>query len=162
MTTTTDEIRYLAPDRFSRRIMNPIVAGLARRGLGLRGAHELRVRGRRSGEWRAVPVNPLTVDGTTYLVAPRGNTEWVRNLRAAGDCELRLGRRTIAYTATEITDAAVAAPLLQAYLRRWKAEVGRYFDGLTSESTLEEFAAATPSYPVFALALDAEPGESRK
>lgn len=155
MTTTTHHTRYLAPDRFSRRVMNPVVTGLARLGLGLRGAHELRVRGRRSGDWRTVPVNPLTVDGTTYLVAPRGNTEWVRNLRAAGGCELRLGRRTIAYTASEIADPTVAAPLLQDYLRRWKAEVGRYFDGLTSESTLEEFAAAAPSYPVFALAPNA-------
>lgn len=152
MTTTTDHARYLAPDRFSRRIMNPIVAGLARAGLGLRGAHELRVRGRRSGEWRTVPVNPLAIDDVTYLVAPRGNTEWVRNLRAAGTCELRLGRQTTAYAATEITDAQIAAPLLQAYLRRWKAEVGRYFDDLTAESTLEEFAAAAPSYPVFVLA----------
>ncbi|HET8931482.1 MAG TPA: nitroreductase/quinone reductase family protein [Acidimicrobiales bacterium] len=151
MATTTHETRYLVPDRFSRRIMNPIVAGLARAGLALRGAHELRVRGRRSGEWRTVPVNPLTIDDVTYLVAPRGNTEWVRNLRAAGTCELRLGRRTVASAASEITDSAVAAPLLQAYLRRWKAEVARYFDGLTAESTLDEFAAAAPSYPVFSL-----------
>jgi deazaflavin-dependent oxidoreductase (nitroreductase family) len=149
--TTTTETRYLAPDRFSRRIMNPIVAGLARAGIGLRGAHELRVRGRRTGEWRTVPVNPLTVDGTTYLVAPRGNTEWVRNLRAAGTGELRLGRRTTAFAATEVTDPGIAAPLLQAYLRRWKAEVGRYFDDLSADSPLDDFVAAAPSYPVFAL-----------
>ena len=147
----TTETRYLAPDRFSRRVMNPIVAGLARIGVGLLGAHELRIRGRRTGEWRKVPVNPLTVDGTTYLIAPRGNTEWVRNLRAAGTGELRLGRRTTAFAASEVTDASVAAPLLQAYLRRWESEVGRYFDGLSADAPLDEFVAAAPSYPVFAL-----------
>lgn len=71
----TDDRRYLVPDAFSRRIMNPVIAGLARLGVGLRGAHELRVRGRRSGKWRTVPVNPLTVDDVVHLVAPRGHTE---------------------------------------------------------------------------------------
>ena len=145
------EPRYLVPDRFSRRIMNPAIAGLARLGIGLRGAHELKVRGRVSGEWRSVPVNPLTVDGVTYLVAPRGCTEWVRNLRAAGDCELRLGRRTISYAATEINEPEAKAPLLRTYLRRWRTEVGRYFGELTVDSTLDEFVTAADGYPVFAL-----------
>lgn len=151
MATTSTRPRYLAPDRFSRHIMNPVVTGLARLGIGVRGAHELRIRGRRSGEWRTVPVNPLTVEGTTHLVAPRGTTEWVRNLRVAGTGMLRLGRRTMAFTAVEITDPAIAAPLLREYLHRWRPEVARYFDGLTPDSPLEQFATAAPDHPVFVL-----------
>lgn len=140
--------------------MNPVIAGLARLGVGLRGAHELRVRGRRSGKWRTVPVNPLTVDDVVHLVAPRGHTEWVRNLRASGTCELRLGRRTTAYAATEITDAERAAPLLRAYLGRWKPEVGRYFGDLTPDSDHAAFAARADEFPVFTLEASEGPDPS--
>lgn len=128
---------------------NNTVAWLARRGVSLYGSRELAVRGRTSGEWRTVPVNVLTVDGADYLVAARGVTQWVRNMRAAGAGELRLGRTVEPFTATEIADPAAKVPVLRAYLRKWAWEVGAFFPGLSADSSDDELAAAGVRYPVF-------------
>src|SRR4029079_19161371 len=86
--------RYLVPDGFTRKVFNPLVARLTKWGLSVKGSRVLEVRGRTSGEARTTVVNLLTVDGVRYLVAPRGETQWVRNLRAAGAAgALRVGRR---------------------------------------------------------------------
>src|SRR5687768_2681837 len=92
--------RYVKPGWFVRNIFNRFVAALTRVGLSVWGSRELRVRGRTSGEWRTTPVNLLAFDGGRYLVAPRGETQWVRNLRVSGRGELRLGRRTEPFSAT--------------------------------------------------------------
>src|SRR5688572_26803024 len=112
------EPRYIRPGWFTRHVFNPLVSGLTRLGISPRGSRKLRVRGRKSGEWRTVPVNPLTLDGERYLVAPRGETEWVRNLRAAGGGELQAGRRTEEFTSIELDDDAKPA-ILRGYLERW-------------------------------------------
>src|SRR5215467_365085 len=91
--------RYIEPRR-TDRIFNNLVARLTRLGISVWGSRVLYVRGRTSGEWRTTPVNLLTVDGVQYLVAPRGLTQWVRNLRVAGTGELRVGKRTEAFSAT--------------------------------------------------------------
>ena len=108
--------RYVVPGWFTRRMFNPLVAVLARRGIGVRGSNELSVLGRTSGEWRRVPVNPLDFEGSRYLVAPRGTTQWVRNLRAAGCGQLRVGRRTESFDAHEVSDADKVA-ILRSYLK---------------------------------------------
>jgi deazaflavin-dependent oxidoreductase (nitroreductase family) len=146
-TTPTTGRHYLEPAR-SDRVMNGVVRFLTRRGLGVWGARELRVRGRSSGEWRTTPVNLLTVGDRRYLVAPRGETQWVRNLRAAGGGELRIGRRTETFTATELPDAEKIA-VLRPYLKRWKFEVGKFFDGVDASSSDEAIAAIAPRHPVF-------------
>src|SRR6202042_2840659 len=79
---------------FTRNIFNRGVALMVKLGIGVYGSRVLEVRGRKSGEWRQTPVNLLTVDGQDYLVAPRGHTQWVRNIRVSGGGRLRLGRRT--------------------------------------------------------------------
>ena len=140
--------RYLEPGWFTRQVFNRAVRRLTRMGLGIRGARELRVRGRATGEWRSTPVNLLTVEGEDYLVAPRGATQWVRNLRAAGGGELRLGRKVEAFRAEEVADADKAA-VLRPYLRLWKAETGVFFDGLDEGATDAELVAAGPKHPVF-------------
>lgn len=142
--------RYLAPGRFTRRVANPALAGLTRLGVSVKGSRVLAVRGRRSGEWRTTPVNPLELDGRRYLVAPRGHTQWVRNLRAAGGGELRLGRRREPFRATELADAEKPA-VLRAYLATWKAEVGVFFEGLDEHATDEQLLAAAPGFPAFRL-----------
>ncbi len=149
-TTTAAPDRYLAPDRFTLKVMNPTVAWLARHGISLLGSRELRIVGRRSGIVRSNVVNVLDLDGRRYLVAPRGTTEWVRNLRAAGEGELRIGRRVEAFAAAELADAA-KLPVLRAYLRKWAWEVGQFFEGVDKDSSDEELAAIAPGFPVFEL-----------
>jgi deazaflavin-dependent oxidoreductase (nitroreductase family) len=148
----TAERRYLAPGWFTRAVFNRVVRGLTRLGISVWGSRELRVRGRTTGAWRSTPVNLLTVDGESYLVAPRGVTQWVRNLRAAGSGELRVGRRVQPFTAEELPDAAKPA-ILRAYLRRWKFEIGAFFAGVGPDSAEAELAAIAPGYPVFRIRL---------
>lgn len=146
--TTATPRRYLAPDRMTRHVFNPVMTGLVKLGLPVRGARQLQVTGRTTGEWRRVPVNPLTVDGERFLVAPRGETQWVRNLRAAGEGRLRLGRRTEPFVATELPDHD-KAPILREYLRVWAMEVGKFFEGIDAHSSDDEVAAIAPGVPVF-------------
>lgn len=147
-----DEQRYLAPDWFTRNIFNRAVRRLTKMGVSVMGSRELSVRGRTSGQWRATPVNLLTVNGDSYLVSPRGNTQWVRNLRAAGDGRLRVGRRTDQFTAQELPDDA-KTDVLREYLRRWKWEVGAFFDGLSADSSDADLAAAAPGFPAFRVSI---------
>jgi deazaflavin-dependent oxidoreductase (nitroreductase family) len=148
LTDTGLAAHYRAPGWFTRSVFNPAIAGLARRGVSLRGSRVLSVRGRRSGEWRSVPVNPLPFADARYLVAPRGTTEWVRNIRVAGGGELRLGRKAEAFRVRELTDAE-KAPVLREYLRRWKAEVGVFFDGVGPDASDETLLAIANRHPVF-------------
>lgn len=151
MPTMTTTHRYVRPDRFTQHVFNPLVARLTRLGISVWGSRVLEVRGRRSGELRSTPVNVLTYEGERYLVAPRGTTEWVRNVRVAGGCQLRVGRRVETVRVTELPDADKPA-LLRAYLRRWKWEVGQFFDGVGPDATDDELAAIASGYPVFRLA----------
>ncbi|WP_063041035.1 nitroreductase/quinone reductase family protein [Nocardia grenadensis] len=144
----TAATRYLAPTGFDP-IFNRLANLLPKLGISVAGSRLLAVRGRKSGEWRTTMVNLMTAaDGQRYLVAPRGHTQWVRNLRVAGTGELRLGRRTEVFTAVEIADAD-KVPLLRLYLERWGWEVGRFFGGITKDSTDAELAEIAPGFPVF-------------
>ena len=127
---------------------NKAVAFLTRHGISLMGTRILAVRGRTSGKWRTAPINLLTLDGTRYLVAPRGHTHWVRNIRVSGEGELRLGRKVEPITVTELPDAD-KLPMLRAYLKRWGWEVGRFFDNLPKNPTDEQLLDAAPGIPVF-------------
>jgi deazaflavin-dependent oxidoreductase (nitroreductase family) len=140
--------RYLKPGRFTRKVFNPAVRGLTRLGISVWGSRELRVRGRQSGQWRATPVNLVTVHGERYLLAPRGTTDWVRNLRAAGSGELRVGRRSDRFVATELDDAA-KPPIVREYLRRWKFEVAAFFGDLDEHASDDRLLAIAPGVPVF-------------
>ena len=140
--------RYVAPGQPTRRIVNPMIGLLVKLGLPLKGARLLEVRGRTTGEWRSVPVNPLSLDGERFLVSPRGETQWVRNLRAAGSGRLRIGRRSEPFTAVEVDDAAKPA-VLRAYLDQWAWEVGKFFDGVGADDSAEELARIAPDHPVF-------------
>jgi deazaflavin-dependent oxidoreductase (nitroreductase family) len=139
---------YKAPGWFTRNVFNRIVAGLTRLGISVVGSRVLRVRGRTSGEWRSVPVNLLTFEGQRYLVAPRGETQWVKNIRKAGGGELRLGRKTEAINVVELANEE-KPDLLRAYLKRWKAEVGVFFDGVSADSPDEDVRRIAPDHPVF-------------
>lgn len=146
--------RYLEPGRMTRYVANPLIAGLTRLGISVRGSRVLAVRGRTSGEWRTTPVNVLSLDGERYLVAPRGVTQWVRNVRVAGGCDLRVGRRTESVRTVELADADKPA-VLRAYLAQWKSEVGVFFDGIDADATDDQLLEIAPGYPVFRLVAQA-------
>ena len=141
-------------DRYIRRQgRDPIHAfayWLTNHGISVYGSRMLRVRGRKSGQPRMTLINLLKVDGQQYLVAPRGHTQWVRNLRAAGEAELVLGRKTRHVTAIELSDDD-KIPVLRAYLERFGWEVGQFFDNLTKKSTDAELREVAPGFPAFRL-----------
>ena len=139
---------YRAPGWFTRNVFNRAVAFLTRRGVSVVGSRVLAVRGRTSGEWRTTPVNLLDHDGRRYLVSPRGEGQWVRNLRAAGTGELRVGRRAEAFRGRELGDDE-KVPVMRAYLKRWKFEVGVFFDGVGPDSSDAEILAIADKHPAF-------------
>ncbi len=143
--------RYIAPGWFTRNVFNPAIRVLTKLGVSVKGSRVLGVRGRTSGQPRSTVVNLLTVDGVRYLVAPRGEAQWVRNLRAAGSGTLRVGRRTEAFTAEELADDA-KPPIIRAYLKAWAWEVGKFFEGLTADSADADVAAVATGFPVFRIA----------
>ena len=149
---TTATGRYVAPDVLTRRLVNPLVTWLTRRGISVWGSRVLEVQGRRSGAWRTTPVNLLEVDGELFLVSPRGETQWARNLRVAGGGRLRLGRRTTAFTAVEVPGRE-RVRVLRPYLRRWGWEVGRFFEEVGADASDDELLAVADRHPVFAVTL---------
>ena len=140
--------KYQKPNFFTKNIFNPFLMLLTRVGLSLRGSRTLAVRGRKSGEWRTVPVNPLTIGDARYLVAPRGTTEWVRNLRVARTGELRLGSKVESFRAEEVSDAE-KPEILRNYLKHWKTETGIFFGGVSDTSPDEDLRRIAPEHPVF-------------
>jgi deazaflavin-dependent oxidoreductase (nitroreductase family) len=148
-------VHYRAPNWLDRKVLNPLVAGLTRLGISVWGSRTLEIRGRKSGEPRRNPVNPLVYEDTRYLVAPRGHTQWVRNLRAAGEGDLLLGSRREHFTATEVGDAD-KEEILRAYLRRWKWEVGQFFDGVGPDSPSSELQRIAADHPVFRISVTRE------
>ena len=115
--------RYLKPNWLISRVINPLLMRIG-------AVPTLWVRGRKTGYWRSVPVNVLDLDGERYLVSPRGETDWVRNLRAAGGGQLQYGRRcTEAFTAVEMPDQ-VKPQVIEAYLHRWRSQVKSQFEAL--------------------------------
>lgn len=147
-TTAGPVPRYLAPRWFDRNVANRFMRRLTRMGLPIRRSAELEVRGRTSGAWRSTVVNPLRIGAAEYLVAPRGATQWARNLRAAGGGRLRVGRRVDEFTAVEVADAD-KADILRRYLAAWRTEVGRFFEGVGPDAPDADLAAIAPGYPVF-------------
>ncbi|WP_082393385.1 nitroreductase family deazaflavin-dependent oxidoreductase [Nocardia arizonensis] len=142
------ETRYIAPKGFEP-VMNRIFNLLPKLGISVLGSRLLAVRGRKSGQWRTTMVNLLVdADGSRYLVAPRGQTQWVKNLRASGEGELRLGRKVETFGATEVPDAE-KVPLLRLYLSKWGWEVGKFFEGVTKDASDEKLAEIAPGFPVF-------------
>ena len=128
--------------------LNSVIGWLARHGVSLSGSAEMSVRGRKSGRMQRIPVNPHTHDGGQYLVSARGHSQWVRNMRAAGGGELRVGRKVRAFTAVELPDEE-KLPVLRSYLEKWGWEVNQYFQGVTARSSDEEIVAAAHDHPVF-------------
>ena len=139
---------FAAPTRIER-LFNAAVGALVRLGIGPAHMRVLEVRGRRSGQLYTLPVDLLDHDGRLYLVAPRGRTQWVRNVAASDRIVLRRGSARSAYTLRALGDAE-KPPVLKAYLDRFRGEVGRFFP-VPAGSPVDAFVALAPRYPAFAL-----------
>ena len=142
-------IRYDEPNR-TARAANAVFRWLAEAGVSIAGTRALRVRGRKTGQLRGVVVNLMTVDGRDYVVSPRGNTQWVRNARAAGEVEMGPRWRGRTVRISEVADDA-KLDLLKRYLDRWYWEVKGHVGGLTPQSTDEQIRAVAPSIPIVEL-----------
>lgn len=135
---------------------SPLIAKVGNRGMELlvrklglspSGVGVLSVRGRKSGKARSVPICPMPYKGSQYLVSPRGNTEWARNVRAAGNAELQLGKKRGTISVEEVPDEEKVA-LIREYPRRWAMASARYF-GVKKGASDEELARIAPNHPVF-------------
>src|SRR5262249_25122247 len=100
------------------------------------------------GEWRRTPVNPLDFEGERYIVAPRGETQWVRNIRASGEGRFRKGFRTEEFSVTELSDEE-RPPVLRTYLKKWAWEVGAFFHGVGADAPDEDMNRIAPLHPIF-------------
>jgi deazaflavin-dependent oxidoreductase (nitroreductase family) len=139
---------FLRPS-LAERVFNRIFGIAIGFGLGLGHNYVVEVRGRKSGRIFSAPIDLLEFEGRRYLVAPRGETNWVRNARAAGRVALRKGRRREEFAVREVAPAQ-RPQLLKAYLDRFALTVQRYFP-LPPESSASEFAPIAERYPVFEL-----------
>jgi deazaflavin-dependent oxidoreductase (nitroreductase family) len=149
---------FNAPTRFER-LFSRLFGMLVGLGLGLRHNYLLEVRGRRSGRLHATPVDVLDQGGRRFLVAGRGETQWVRNARASGRVVLRKGRRSEEFRVRELPDAE-KPEVLNAYLDRFKLTVQRYFP-VPAGSPPTAFAPLARRYPVFELIPAGAPGVPR-
>lgn len=145
MTTRYDEPTTAA------RALNEVFRALAEVGVSIAGTTAIRVRGRKTGTLRGVVVNLMTVDGGDYVVSPRGNTQWARNARAAGELEIGPRWRSRTVRVSEVADDD-KPELLRRYLQRWFWEVKGHVGGLTPESTDGQLRATAPTIPIFRIA----------
>src|SRR5678815_5165923 len=118
---------YIKPGFFTTNVLNPVIAFFTGRlGLSMKGARVLSVQGRRTGEWHSTPVNPLSFAGQRYLVAPRGETQWMRNIRVSRVGRLTVGGKVENVRVEEVPDPE-KPPILRAYLKEWAWEVKQFF-----------------------------------
>ena len=139
---------YLRPGAIER-VFGRALVFMIRVGVVRGHFYVLEVRGRRSGRTISLPVDPLDFNGQRYLVCARGNSNWVRNPRTAGEIVLVRALRRRRYAAREIS-SEMRPPILKAYLDRFAGEVQRFFP-VPKGSPVEAFSDLAPRYPVFAL-----------
>ena len=131
------------------KFMNRAFGFLVGLGLGPAHIHILEVRGRKSGKIYSTPVDLLELDGKSYLVAPRGRTQWVRNAEAAGEVVLKKGNKRTNFRLRSLSETE-KLPILKAYLDSFRNEVQRFFP-VSAGSPPQAFAEIANSYPAFEL-----------
>jgi hypothetical protein len=139
---------YLEPGTLERFFGRALVF-LVRNGLVRGHFYVLEVRGRKGGKTISLPVGPLVLDGQRYLVCARGNSNWVRNARTAGEITLVRAMRRQRYAARELPPD-LRPPILRAYLDHFASEVQRFFP-VPKGSPVDAFIDLAPRYPVFVL-----------
>lgn len=129
------------------KMMNSVIRSFSSRGLMPRKMISLEVKGRKSGEPRSTVVNVVEHDGRQYLVAPRGNTEWVRNVRAAGG-EAAIKRGSREPVRLEEVPPEQRAPIIQTYLKQNAMATKSHF-GIEPDAPMQEFERIAARHPVF-------------
>lgn len=132
---------------FLTRIMNSAMGFFASVGLTPSDIVTLEVKGRHSGHVRSTVVTTAEVDGQRYLVSPRGNSEWVRNVRAAGG-EAAIRHRGRKNVRLEEMPPAQTAAVIQAYLKKTKMATKAHF-GIDPDAPIAEFEKIASNHPVF-------------
>jgi deazaflavin-dependent oxidoreductase (nitroreductase family) len=152
-------LKQFDPPSTLDRFFNRAFGFLVKIGFGLSHNYLLEVRGRKSGNIYSTPVNLLELDGRSYLVAPRGYTQWVKNVLAGGEATLIKRGRRETFRFRAIPDEA-KAEILKAYLDRFKLTVQRYFP-IPAGSPAQSFQPLAARYPVFEIfpAAPAQPME---
>ena len=129
------------------RLFNSVFGLFAGMGLAPKNNIVIETRGRRSGQTRSVPVNIVEFEGARYLVSPRGESEWVRNVRAdGGKAVLRHGKREPVQL--EELPPGERALIIQKYLRENAMSTKQHF-GIDPKADISEFERIAPTHPVF-------------
>jgi deazaflavin-dependent oxidoreductase (nitroreductase family) len=146
---TNSEVSAFRQPSAMERAFNSAFGFLVGLGLGMKHNYLLEVRGRKSGKLYSMPVNLLEIEGKRFLVAPRGQTQWVRNAEAAGEIVLKKGSFRQSFRLRAIPDAD-KPQYLKLYLDTFKTTVQRYFP-VPAGSEVQAFASVAGNYPVFEL-----------
>ncbi|MEX2159485.1 MAG: nitroreductase family deazaflavin-dependent oxidoreductase [Dehalococcoidia bacterium] len=137
---------YQRPSAMTK-LSNKLMGWMAAMGLGPKKTVVLEVKGRKSGQVRTAVVNIVDYDGEMYLVAPRGNTEWSRNARAAGEATIRRARKSEHVRLDEVP-AEQRAPIIRQYLSE-NAMVTKAHFGIDPKAPIEEFQRIAAEHPTF-------------
>lgn len=140
------------PSSIGKTLNRALSFAIGTAGLNLQGAMILEVAGRRSGRMSSRPVNPLTLGSERYLLSPRGETQWVRNIRASGHGTLRRGRLVEPFRVEEIPDRE-KLPIMRAYLDRWGWQV-KSIMGVDKTASDDELRRIAPDHPIFRIMLE--------
>ena len=100
-----------------QKLIDIIFITMVRFGL-LPGAYLIKVPGRKSGKIYTVPLFVLHSRGERWLVAGFAQSDWVKNLRAAGGCTLYRNRREEKVSVEEIKDMGLCAALLKEFVSK--------------------------------------------
>jgi len=131
------------------KAFNKLFGLLVGLGFGLPHNYLVQVKGRKSGKTYSTPIDLLEFKGKRYLVAPRGRTQWVRNVEAAGEVVLRKGFLRRHFRVRPVDDGE-KPEVLKAYIDSFRRTVQRYFP-LPAGSPAQEFVRVAADYPVFEL-----------
>ncbi|HXB05124.1 MAG TPA: nitroreductase family deazaflavin-dependent oxidoreductase [Candidatus Acidoferrum sp.] len=137
-------------------MFNPLARWMLGAGLPLGPNALITIRGRKSGEPRTTPIALIEIEGRRWVSSPFGDVNWVRNLRAAGEATLAIGRKQQSVTAIELSKeerVAFFRDLMGPYVRRIPLGLGRLIVGsiLGAKEMLDDPEDAAERHPVFEL-----------
>ncbi len=133
---------------FFRKVINFLIRTGLRFGIGEKNTRMLTVAGRKSGKPMSTPVTLVVEGERQWIVAPYGERQWVKNLRASGTATLSRGRTTRPISVREVSHEE-AVPVMRAYIQR--VGVTRSYWEVGANASDEELLAIAPKHPVFAI-----------